>query len=79
MVFDSGRDGVYLFLYRTVEDHAAFADEWYESVEDAEGACLDRFDVAADHWQDIPDPQSGCRHDWIAPVRVPDRDTGTPQ
>jgi len=79
MLFDSGRDGVYLFLYRAVKDQAAFADELYESVEEAEGSCLERFGVAADQWQDIPDPQPGCQHDWIAPVRVVGRDTGTPQ
>ncbi len=79
MLFDSGREGVYLFLYRAVEDQAAFADELYSSIEEAETSCFERYGVAANQWQDIPDPQPGCQHDWIAPVRAVGRDTGTPR
>ncbi len=63
-------DAVYLFLSRTVDDAGAFADEWFESVEDAERCARDRFGIASDMWQAVPDPEPGCMHDCLVPTRI---------
>jgi len=65
--------GTYLYLSRSVDDAGAFADQWYESVADAEAAACDRFGIATDAWTSVADPEPGCQHDWIAPVRVKGR------
>jgi hypothetical protein len=72
-------DGVYLFLSRSIHDAGSFADEWYVSVEDAEAVCRERFGIDKRMWQEVPDPEPGCQHDWIAPVRIKGREQGQPQ
>ena len=72
----SSDGGVYLYLSSSADDVGCFADEWYESVDDATAACLERFGVAEAMWQDVPDPEPGCQHDWIEPVRVRGRAEG---
>lgn len=70
--------GVSLFLSDSVEDAGSFADQWYASVDEAEQVAREQFGVKGSDWRDCPDPLPGCQHDWIAPVRVPGRDTDHP-
>ena len=62
--------GVYLFLFRSLEDGACYADYWFEAVEKALECARQEYGVEKTHWQAIPDPSPGCQHDWIAPIRV---------
>jgi biofilm protein TabA len=68
MVYDAGDSGVYLFLYRSVDDGPGFADYWFESIADAVRSAEQEFGVQPDEWIQVPDPQPGCQHDWIAPM-----------
>lgn len=79
VVLHEGGSGVHLYLSRATEDRGCFADEWYETVADAETACSERFGIDATMWREVPDPAPGCQHDWIAPVRVMGRDEGKPR
>lgn len=78
ILFASAGD-VYLFLSESPEDEGSFADLWFASVEDAEHTALADFGVKASDWRECPDPLPGCQHDWIAPVRVPGREEGSPR
>ena len=69
MIYDDGTD-VYLFLYDKQKDGPGFADYCFESVADAESACVDDFGIAAGDWTTISDPKPYCQHDWINPTRV---------
>ena len=79
ILHDTGRSGTFLYLCRSIEDTGGYADEWYESAAHATAACSDRFGIQEEMWNDVPDPEPGCQHDWIAPVRVRGRVEGKPQ
>jgi hypothetical protein len=72
-------DGVYVFPCATFEDGSATGDSWFESLADAEDACLDDFGIRSEDWVIIDDPLPDCAQDWIAPVRVKGRIDGKPQ
>lgn len=36
----------------------------------ASEVCVERFGITDGMWQEVPDPEPGCQHDWIAPVRI---------
>jgi biofilm protein TabA len=72
IILYAGDNGASLFLSKSTDDAGCFADEWYESVDEASLACHERFGVEDAMWQDVPDPEPGCQEDWIAPVRKPD-------
>ena len=69
IVFDTGASGTYLFLFRSLADEPAFADHWYESAADAISSAELAFGIHPGEWQAIDDPQPGCQHDRVAPVR----------
>ena len=64
--------GVYVFPSASTEDAGGLGDEWYETVDAALQACREAYGIEDKMWQDVPDPEPGCQHDWIAPVRVRD-------
>jgi hypothetical protein len=70
---------VSLFLSTTIDDDGCFADEWYESLDDAHAACRSRFGIEERMWGDVSDPEPVCQEDWIAPVRVRGRVEGRPE
>ena len=78
MVYDAGDAGVYLFLYRSFADGPGFADYWFESVSDAVESARSEYGVGPGDWLPVPDPQPGCQHDWVAPVRVKCGPNGQP-
>ncbi len=69
MIYDEGT-GVYLFLYDRPDDGPGFADHWFETVEEAESACIVMYGITAKDWTNIADPMPDCQHDWINPTRV---------
>lgn len=78
MIYESG-EGVYLFLYIIEEDGGCSSDLWFETVADALAAAKDDYEVSPEEWVEIPDPLEHCQHDWIAPAKIPGRETGNPQ
>lgn len=72
-------DGVFLFLFEIEDDGACSFDLWFECLEDALKIAEDTYGVKWDQWQQIPDPPEYCQQDWIAPARIPGRESGTPE
>ena len=66
----SSPEGFYLFLYRITEDGPCNADEWYESLEDVEQVCEDRFGIKPEDWVPIKDAPEGCQQDWITATKI---------
>jgi hypothetical protein len=62
MIYDSGTQGVYMFLFCSKEDAPSDADYWYETVADAELHAAE-FGLRAEDWQVIPDPAPGSQDD----------------
>ena len=61
--------GVFCYLYDRPEDCSCWNDYFFDSFPDAESYCAEEFGVTESDWRIIPDPLSGCQHDWIEPVR----------
>ena len=78
-MIDEVEDGVFLYLYEIEEDGDCFEDFWFEDIEDAMEIVLEEYGVAKEEWKEIPDPPEHCQHDWIAPARIPGRESGNPQ
>ncbi len=76
MIYDYG-SGAYLFLYDTLSDGPCEWDHWFETRGPAESYCAEQFGIGAADWQSIDDPQPGCQHDWIEPVRKKRDSTAT--
>lgn len=72
-------EGVYEFPCTSPNDGFAIGDNFYQSWQDAEESCEEEYGISKDAWKVIPDPLANCQDDWIAPVRVIGRNTGTPQ
>lgn len=71
--------GTYLFGYKKNEDCGAEWDEWYESENDAMESVLTKYGVKKLEWNEIPNPEPHCQHDWINPVRIKGRENGQPE
>ncbi|MBD2181643.1 hypothetical protein H6S82_21405 [Planktothrix sp. FACHB-1355] len=72
-------EGVYAFPRTSLNDGFAIGDIFYQNWQDAEESCEQEYGISKDDWKVIPDPLPNCQQDWIAPVRVIGRNTGTPQ
>ncbi|MCI5072269.1 hypothetical protein MRY82_04920 [bacterium] len=73
------KEGVYLFLYDSLKDVAAFADYWFESLEEVYEYIKEDFIISDSKWYNIDDPKPYCQHDFIRPVRIKGRADGNPQ
>ena len=62
MIYDTGGQGVYVFLYRSGCDLPCDADYWYGTIREAENHAA-KFGVKPNDWRLIPDPESGCPDD----------------
>jgi len=69
-------DGVYLFLFEMEEDGACSSDLWFECLEDALEAAQDSYCVDGNQWNEIPESPEHCQQDWIAPAKIPGRESG---
>jgi hypothetical protein len=72
-------DGVYLFACASNFDGSATGDSWFETLSDAYAACAEVYGVHEADWVSVGDPWPGCQQDWISPVRVPGRESGSPR
>ena len=61
--------GVYVFLFRSLDDGPCDADSWYEDVAGAERYAAEALGGGV-VWEPVPNPLPGCQADWLAPVRV---------
>ena len=71
--------GAYLFVYEQEEDGACAEDQWFDNVADAQDCAAEDFGVRQSDWSQIDGPMPHCQDDWIQPVRIPGRETGSPQ
>jgi biofilm protein TabA len=80
MVYDpaDGGGGVYVFLFRSLDDGPCDADYLYEDVAGAALHAAEALGGGAVVWQRVPDPLPGCQDDWLAPVRVARDAAGRP-
>lgn len=75
----SDTSGTYLFGYGNSEDSGASWDQWFESENDALEYSEAEYDMKANNWTEIPNPDPNCQHDWINPVRIKGRENGNPE
>lgn len=66
MIHDPEDGGVFLYLFRTLDESPCEADYWYESVTDALRDAEDGFEIGADDRRTIPDPAPGRPHDLLS-------------
>jgi hypothetical protein len=68
MIYDPGESqGVYLFVFGSLEDGAADFDNWFATVAEAEASAETEHGVQPEDWQPIPDPAPGEQHDRLPP------------
>lgn len=72
-------NGTFLFGYTTIEDCGSQWDEWYETEEEALESSRTVYGVERSEWNEIPNPEPHCQHDWIQPIRVIGRERGQPE
>src|SRR5690606_11972755 len=71
--------GTYLFGFKKLTDCSAEWDIFYESESEAMEICEDEYGIAQSDWNEIPNPERFCQHDWISPVRIKGREKGNPE
>ena len=76
MLYQTKKDGVYLFMYCQKEAVQCSFDYWYKTVEDVYEDWNDL--VNEKGWILIDDPLPYCQHDAFLPIRVKGRDIGEP-
>lgn len=76
MVYEDA-EGAWVFLYDTKDALFCAEDLLYENLESAMEEWNEKID--AEGWHIISDPLPDCQHDCILPIRVKERDKGTPQ
>jgi hypothetical protein len=77
MLYQTKKDGVYLFMYCQKDAVQCSFDYWYKTVEDVYEDWNDL--VNEKGWIPIGDPLPYCQHDAFLPIRVKGRDIGEPQ
>ena len=77
MLYQTKRDGVFLFQYCSVDAIQCSFDQYYDDIEDVYEDWDDEIDERG--WIDIDDPLPYCQHDAFIPVRVKGRETGNPE
>lgn len=72
MVYQTKKQGVFFFLFSTIEDEGCSADYHFSDMADAD-ECGFEYGVAPEDWIIIVDPLPGCRHDLIqsVPIKLP--------
>lgn len=71
--------GSYLFGYKDLEDSSSVFDIWFESEIDALENCESKYGLRRQDWDEIKNPENGCQHDWINPVRIKGSQNGKPE
>jgi hypothetical protein len=70
MLHDAGHDGIFLYLYRSRDDGASFADSWFETLGLALESARLRYGIGPRDWEPIPDPLPDCLHDRVAQSEI---------
>ena len=80
LMIHKGKKGpVYLFGYDTVYESGCVFDSCFTTIEDAEETCSEDYNLKPEDWIMISDLHNFCQQDYIMPVRVKGRETGSPQ
>ena len=66
MMYQTKKDGVYLFMYCRKDAVRCSFDYWYKTVEDVYEDWNDIIDEKG--WIDIDDPLPHCQHDAFLPI-----------
>lgn len=71
------KDGVFVYLYTSIDAVFCSNDHYYKDIADA----LEAWDSEIDErgWIQIDDPLPDCQHDSVLPIGVKGRNTGNPQ
>ncbi|WP_040952703.1 hypothetical protein [Gorillibacterium massiliense] len=69
MIYEIKKSGVYVFVYKSQDDIPSHNDYWFYALDDAEAFCKQYFTINKNDWIQIEDPQEGCQHDLIRPIR----------
>lgn len=77
MLYETKKDGIYLFEYCSLNAVQCSFDAWYEDIEDLYDDWNDLLDERG--WIDIDDPLPDCQHDAFLPIRVKGRNVGKPE
>lgn len=77
MVYETKKEGTYVFLYDSPKAQICVIDEWYASLAEAIRS-WDSY-VKDECWMIIDDPMPNCQYDCILPIRVKGRDIGKPE
>ena len=78
MLYDTGKDGVYVFGYNSEKDSSCSWDCHYNDLEDAYEMGIE-YGIQKEDWIEIAAPLEHCQEDWMQPVRVIGRSNGSPQ
>jgi biofilm protein TabA len=71
-------EGIYLFLYDTINDSSSIKDYFFDTLEEAEEFIDEEFSEELD-WIIIDEPMVDCQQDIISPVRIKGRNVQNPQ
>ncbi len=77
MLYDKGKQGVFVFGYHTMEDSGCAWDCHLEDVESAYELGED-YGIREEDWIEISPVHKHCQDDWIKPVRIKGREIGLP-
>ena len=77
MLHETGREGVFAYLYTSPDSLFCSYDLHYETLADALENWEDK--ITPEGWAELDDPLTDCQHDCPFPVRVKGRERGTPQ
>lgn len=77
VMIHEGKDGVFVYLYTSIDAVFCSNDHYYQDVADAREDWDSEIDERG--WIQIDDPLPGCQHDSVLPIRVKGRHTGRPQ
>jgi len=78
IIYETEKEGVYIFLSSSEDDIGCDADYWFEDVKSAEIYCKD-YGIQQNDWIEAEDPLPNCQDDFIRPVRIKGRNIGNPQ
>lgn len=77
VMIHQAKDGVFVYLYTSIDAVFCSSDHYYQDVADAREAW--DLELDARGWIQIEDPLPECQHDSVLPIRVKGRNTGHPQ
>jgi hypothetical protein len=77
MIYDKGKEGIFVFGYRSMEDTGCSWDVHCDDIASAYELGED-YGVKEEDWSAIEPVLKHCQDDWIKPVRIKGRDIDSP-